>query len=236
MKKYIAFLLCLMMILSLVSCDFNNDQDDLSSNENGGLSDLNNDSINDNITSPSEAEKAMQVYPITSEQAWNLANAYWDNQDGSSDCAAGTIFTARIVLIDTPNPDANYYRFAFQVEWYSSGGIDGYESMPPYHINIHDQILVNAFTGEITASTYDPNGKIISIEEAIEIAKNHETYMSGEMCSEENGYTVEHTPNIQTPDHVYVIVIRKHDIVYGRIWIDKYTGEIIFPYYMYGKG
>ena len=62
MKKYIAFLLCLIMILSLISCDINNNQDDLSSNENGGLSDLNNDSINNNITSPSEAEIAMEMY------------------------------------------------------------------------------------------------------------------------------------------------------------------------------
>ena len=64
MKKYIALLLCLIMILSLVSCDFNNDQDDLSSSENGGLSDVNDDSTNDdNITpSVSENEKAMRMY------------------------------------------------------------------------------------------------------------------------------------------------------------------------------
>ena len=60
MKKYIAFLLCLIMILSLVSCDFNNDQDDLSSKENDNSSEVNDD---DNVTpSVSEAEKAMQMY------------------------------------------------------------------------------------------------------------------------------------------------------------------------------
>ena len=64
MKKYIAFLLCLIMILSLISCDINNNHEDLSSNENGGLSDVNDDSTNDdNITpSVSENEKAMQMY------------------------------------------------------------------------------------------------------------------------------------------------------------------------------
>ena len=64
MKKYVAFLLCLIMILSLISCDINNNHEDLSSNENGGLSDVNDDSTNDdNITpSVSENEKAMQMY------------------------------------------------------------------------------------------------------------------------------------------------------------------------------
>ena len=64
MKKYIAFLLCLIMILSLISCDINNNHEDLSSNENGGLSDVNDDSTNDdNITpSVSENEKAIQMY------------------------------------------------------------------------------------------------------------------------------------------------------------------------------
>ena len=64
MKKYIFFLLCLIMILSLISCDINNNHEDLSSNENGGLSDVNDDSTNDdNITpSVSENEKAIQMY------------------------------------------------------------------------------------------------------------------------------------------------------------------------------
>jgi len=64
MKKYIAFLLCLIMILSLISCNFNDDKDDLSSNENGGLSDVDDGSTNDDNVTPSvsEAEKAMQAY------------------------------------------------------------------------------------------------------------------------------------------------------------------------------
>ena len=64
MKKYIAFLLCLIMILSLISCNFNDDKDDLSSNENGGVSDVNDGNTNDDNVNPSisEAEKAMQMY------------------------------------------------------------------------------------------------------------------------------------------------------------------------------
>lgn len=174
-------------------------------------------------------------YPITAEQAWNLANAYWDNQDGRAECSAGTIWTARIVLIDTPNSDTNDYRFAFQVEWSSNGGGEADECMPPHHINVHDQILVNAFTGEIAASTYDPDGECISVEEAIEIVKK-----DFEIDHEENGYRFEHAVNETAPDHIYVIVIQKvvdhHSVFYTREWVDKYTGAIIFGYYVCGKG
>lgn len=58
MKKHIAFLLCLIMILSLFSCESNNNQDDRSSNENTDSSDVSEDSTND----ISEAEIAMQMY------------------------------------------------------------------------------------------------------------------------------------------------------------------------------
>ena len=170
-------------------------------------------------------------HPITAEQAWNLANAYWDNQDGRSECSAGTIWTAKIALIDTPNSETNYYRVAFQVEWSTGGGLEGYECMPPHTIREHDQILVNAFTGEITASTYKPDGKGVSVEEAIDIVKND--------YKEEDGYRVELDANEPAPDHIYVIVIQKyntdHYSFFTRTWIDKNTGEIIFPYYVYGK-
>lgn len=89
-------------------------------------------------------------YPITAEQAWNLANAYWDNQDGYRDYGAGTTFVTGIVLTDAPNSDAEYYRAVLKVESYSGGGQDGYECMPPKNIQLMEQILVNAFTGEIT--------------------------------------------------------------------------------------
>ena len=173
-------------------------------------------------------------YPITAEQAWNLANEYWDNQDGRMDGAAGSVYTAKIVLIDTPNSDAEYYCVAFQVER-TSNVMEWNECIPSRDVQLKDQILVNAFTGEITAFTCEPDGKGVSIEEAIEIAKNYRTYMSGEACNEENGYRVAQAPDAQAPEHVYVIVIQKYDTVTDRIWIDKNTGEIIFPYYMHGK-
>lgn len=173
-------------------------------------------------------------YPITAEQAWNLANAYWDHQNGHTDAGAGTVVTAKIVLIDTPNSDTNEYRVALQWE-FTSNVREGGECMPPYDIQLKDQILVNAFTREITASTYEPGGKGVSVEEAIEIAKNYRSYMSGEICNEENGYRVELAPNAQAPEHVYVIIIQKYDTVTDRIWIDKNAGKTISPYYLYGK-
>ena len=175
-------------------------------------------------------------YPITAEQAWNLANAYWDNQDGRTEGAAGTNLTARVVLIDTPNSDSNYYRVAYQVEWSSNGGKEGHECMPPYDIQLHDQILVNAFTGEITTPSYESDGKVISVEEAIEIAKNYWE----DFDIEENGYRVEQAFNSWAPDSVYVIVILQlvanHYSTFDEIWIDKSTGETIIPYAPDDKG
>ena len=183
------------------------------------------------------------LYPITAEQAWNLANAYWDNQDGRSECSAGTNWTARIELIDTPSSETNYYRVAFKVEWSSNGGGEGDECKPPHSIHLHDQILVNAFTGEITTPACESGSKCISVEEAIEIAKNHEAYMNGDTYdkyNEENGYRFELDVNEAAPDHIYVIVVLKYDTdhysFHTRTWIDKYTGETVFSYYVNGKG
>ena len=319
MKKYIAFLLCLIMILSLISCNFNDDKDDLSSNENGGVSDVNDGNTNDDNVNPSisEAEKAMQMYeaaindkicvidehlgeiklkacrfpsnnarideckllakaildldqdgvneyvikspdndcivlhyyddkvysygfgisnfynlntdgtfywkdssvagncevglnkiifegetltikniysiqyltaeidayymggesvtrgeflsyynynpktrmsfspfeltcsyPITANQAWNLANTYWNDADCREEGAAGTTIISKVVLLDTPNSDTNYYRIALQLE-YSSHVYDGWESNSPHEIRIYKQLLVNASTGKI---------------------------------------------------------------------------------------
>ena len=176
-------------------------------------------------------------YPVTAEQAWNLANAYWDYQDGCAECSAGTIWTARIVLIDTPNSDTDDYCFAFRVESNSGGGLEGYECVPPHSVREYDQIFVDAFTGEITASTYKPDGKVISIEEAIEIAENYCEHAAAD--KEGKTYRIEQNVKESAPDHIYSISIYKlngqrYDF-HTNLWIDKYTGEIMFGYYMRGK-
>ena len=96
---------------------------------------------------------------------------------------------------------------------------------------------MNASTGENIASTYEQGGKGVSVEEAIEIAKNDCEDI--DFDNEGNVYRVEHAVNESAPDHVYVIVIQKyvvdHYSAYTKKWVDKNTGEIIFPYYMNGK-
>ena len=173
---------------------------------------------------------------LSEEEAWRLANEYWDNQDGRKESAAGTVFTARIVLIDTPNPETNCYRFAFQVEW-ASNIRDDEEGDVPYHINLHDEILVNAFTGEITPSSYTPGGKALSVEDAIEVVKNK--FFEEETHKEDN-YCFEYAVNAITPDHIYEITIQKvmdqYAVFYTSEWVDKYSGEIIQGYYLFGKG
>ena len=69
MKKPVAFLLCLIMILSLFSCMSNENQNDLSSNENTSLSDVNDDSTGDDNTTLqlSKAETAMKMYEAVLE-------------------------------------------------------------------------------------------------------------------------------------------------------------------------
>ena len=179
------------------------------------------------------------LYPTDPEEAWNLANEYWNNQDGSRDAGLGSIWINNIVLTDAPSSDTDYYSVSLQVESYSNGASEGYECMPPYNVQIKDQILVNAFTGEITTpEEIAANGKCLSLDEAIEIAKNNCEYI--DFDKEGSNYRVELDVNAPSPDHVYNIVIQKFMgdpyFIYSRNWIDKYTGEIISPYYMYGKG
>ena len=87
-------------------------------------------------------------YPITAEQAWNLANTYWNNTDCRSEGALGTTIIHKVVLLDTPDSDTNYYHIALQLE-YSSHAYYGWESNSPHEIRIYKQLLVNASTGEI---------------------------------------------------------------------------------------
>ena len=63
MKKFVAFLLCLMMIFLLFSCKPDEDQNTPSQNENTDSTSTENDSEKDNTaTQVSEAEMAMQMY------------------------------------------------------------------------------------------------------------------------------------------------------------------------------
>ncbi len=69
MKKYVVFLLCLIMILSLFSCEINESQDDLSSNKNSGSTDVNDDSTNDSSIAPDASDDSIT----------NTTNANYDS-------------------------------------------------------------------------------------------------------------------------------------------------------------
>lgn len=183
-------------------------------------------------------DELTKSYPLTEEQAWSLANTYWDCQDGSKDYGAGTIWSAKIVVSDTPSSDDKYYKVDFLIEWISNGGSDGDDGTTPYAVHAMDRILINAFTGEITTPACEAGNKCISVEEAIEIAEKH--CKDADLDNGKNVYRGKLDANVSAPDHIYVIVIQKFvDNYYAydtRYWIDKYTGEIVTPYYMYGKG
>ena len=116
-------------------------------------------------------------YPITAEQAWNIANTYWNNADCREEGAAGTTLISKVVLLDTPDSDTNHYRFALQVEA-SSHVYDGWESNPPHKIEIYKQLLVDAFTGE--GSECD---NITSQPAEAEIAMQmYQAAINGEIC------------------------------------------------------
>lgn len=76
----------------------------------------------------------------------------------------------------------------------------------------------------------------VSLYQAITIAKNYWEHFD----IEENEYRVEHAVNANSPDSVYVVVIKRfvidHYSVFDEIWIDKNTGETIIPYAPDGKG
>ena len=223
MKKYIAFLLCLVMLLTLASCTVQNDGNKSPQTESG---------------TESGVSEMIGSYPVTKEQAWSLANEYWDGQNGSRDQGAGTVWTAKITVSDTPSQDGKYYTADFLVEWRSNVGRDDGESAEPYDVQVMDRILINAFTGEITTPEAEAaGGKCISVEEAIEVAKASWEYI--DFDSKENEYRVELDTEAIAPEHIYVIVVWKISggsyFYEMRRWVDKYSGKVIFEYYMFGK-
>lgn len=88
MKKLVAFLLCLIMILSLFSCMSNENQNDLSSNENTSLSDVNDDSTDDDNTTLqlSKAETAMKMYEAVLENEIKIYEIDTQEYNYLADC------------------------------------------------------------------------------------------------------------------------------------------------------
>ena len=87
-------------------------------------------------------------YPISSEKAFALAADYWNIENGMEDGAAGTIYVSRIVILEKPNDDTKRYRIAWQCEGYTNHTLDSCYSQPPKSVHIHQELYVDAITGE----------------------------------------------------------------------------------------
>ena len=87
-------------------------------------------------------------YPISSEKAFELASNYWGFESGMSDGAAGTLYVHKIVISEKPNSDTQSYRISCQCEGYTTHVIDSCYAQPPKSVTVHEELIVDAITGE----------------------------------------------------------------------------------------
>jgi len=98
-------------------------------------------------------------YPISSEQAWKLALAYWGVEEGAEDGAAGSTRFMRVVVAEKPSDDSLYYHILWQGEIYSHI-YPGWAGGSPERVETYEEVLVDAFTGECREYvTPEPDGK-----------------------------------------------------------------------------
>ena len=96
---------------------------------------------------------------ISPRDALKIADEYWGGVDGWHDVAAGTTFIYRVVLASQPNAVSPYYRIEFQMERYNHWE-EGWESRPPYHVDVYKEVLVNIYTGKCEPYIeFEPDGK-----------------------------------------------------------------------------
>ncbi len=294
MKKYIAFLLCLIMILSLISCD---------------TTDKNKDTENDipstENTQISEAERAMEMYEAVLKNEIKVYETDIEEYNYLRDCKTPynrislcELDSLRYVYMDVDGDSVNelvidcgdtlilryyegtvyVYPFTFRnmyqlntdgsYNWNHTGQdfeygenqlvFDGAELKPKEIWRIVNDGEPNAeyYIGDKQVTQEEilkyiednPKTKVeflplevswlnkISRSEAITIAENYWE----DFDIKENGYRVELAVNANSPDSVYVVVIKRfvidHYSVFDEIWIDKNTGETIIPYAPDGKG
>ncbi len=99
-------------------------------------------------------------YPISSEKAYELASNYWGIESGMSEGVAGTRIVHRIVILEKPNSDTQSYRICWQMEGYHNHVPDSPYSLPPYSVTPHEELIVDAITGECREYIApEPDGK-----------------------------------------------------------------------------
>ena len=96
-------------------------------------------------------------YPISSEKAYELASDFWGFKSGTEDGTAGTLYVLKIVILEKPNSDTQSYRIGCQFEGYITHVIDSCYAQPPKSVTIHEELFVDAITGEFKPIV--PEGK-----------------------------------------------------------------------------
>ena len=98
-------------------------------------------------------------YPITAEQAWNIADDYLGNVDGHYHCAAGTTIVYKVVVTEKPTKDTEYYRVVLQ-EFKYCHWIDGWQISNTKSVYELEDLFIDAITGECKPySSTVPDGK-----------------------------------------------------------------------------
>ena len=145
MKKIVAAVLCLIMLMSLFSCNIENSND----NKDNAIT-----SNTDSNTFIEDNHKTQLVFlplevslqkKITSEEALQIASEYWETEDGSTDYGAGSMWVCHIILLDDRSSVENgYYHIGLQVDHYGRDGKD----LRVLLDSSMEHLFVNAVTGE----------------------------------------------------------------------------------------
>ncbi|MBE6553075.1 MAG: hypothetical protein E7666_01905 [Ruminococcaceae bacterium] len=89
------------------------------------------------------------AYPVSSEEACEIASRYWGFKSGTEDGAAGSLYLLKIVILEKPNRDTQGYRVGYQWERYSTHVIDSCYAQPPSSVTVYKELIVDAFTGTV---------------------------------------------------------------------------------------
>ena len=123
MKKFIAILICFVLLFAASSC---------------GAQVPNQGSSADNISV---------------EEVKEIAEEYWHVRDGLTDGAAGTLTVTRIIVSQNPYISESDYHVVLQKQYFYSAMLSqNYDekTSTPHEMKNMAEILVNLVTGEIT--------------------------------------------------------------------------------------
>lgn len=170
MRKLLAFILCLVMVVSLISCD-----------NPGGAT--------ESDTEEKSSDYKDCYYRLSSEEAYEIAVEYWKIRPGEPDGACGTIIYTDAVILAAPSGEDVYYHVLCVHKHYSHDG-NGGVSASPHHVSLSKELLIDATTGEcieLNTDDYDyiyGYGYTIYPHKAIDIA---EEYWGVKQFQEETG-------------------------------------------------